>query len=116
MSRCNKYIGDNDATCPQLTCIRGPGHPGPCDNTSGDFQVWGLPPFGMSETPVPISFAYQMRADAEVAERVAMMQMPSWTLTVACSETGPTDLHYGNEIKVCLSHADAIDLFRRLGW
>jgi hypothetical protein len=31
--RCGKYLGDNDATCPQLTCIRGRGHPGRCDNT-----------------------------------------------------------------------------------
>lgn len=35
MSLCGKYIGDNDATCPQLTCIREIGHPGFCDNTSG---------------------------------------------------------------------------------
>lgn len=34
MKRCGKYLGDNDATCPQLTCIREHGHPGLCDNVS----------------------------------------------------------------------------------
>jgi len=32
--RCGKYVGDNDATCPQLTCVREEGHPGLCDNVS----------------------------------------------------------------------------------
>lgn len=31
-SACGKYIGDNDATSPQLTCIRPVGHPDECDN------------------------------------------------------------------------------------
>ena len=34
--KCGKYIGDNDATCPQLTCIRERGHDGLCDNVNGD--------------------------------------------------------------------------------
>jgi hypothetical protein len=29
---CGKYLGDNDGTCPQLTCIRPLGHKGLCDN------------------------------------------------------------------------------------
>jgi hypothetical protein len=33
-ARCGKYIGDNDGTCPQLTCIRAPGHEGGCDNVN----------------------------------------------------------------------------------
>lgn len=33
---CGKYLGDNDATCPQLTCIRRRNHVGLCDNTRGD--------------------------------------------------------------------------------
>jgi hypothetical protein len=33
---CGKYVGDNDATCPQLTCVRRAGHDGPCDNVRGD--------------------------------------------------------------------------------
>lgn len=36
MGLCGKYIGDNDATCPQLTCIRQAGHEGFCDNGHGD--------------------------------------------------------------------------------
>lgn len=35
---CGKYIGDNDATCPQLTCVLAAGHDGPCDNTCDDAQ------------------------------------------------------------------------------
>jgi hypothetical protein len=31
--RCGKYVGDNDATCPILTCQRAKGHSGDCDNT-----------------------------------------------------------------------------------
>jgi hypothetical protein len=31
---CGKYLGDNDGTCPQLTCIRERGHSGDCDNVS----------------------------------------------------------------------------------
>jgi hypothetical protein len=33
---CGKYLGDNDATCPQLTCIRDEDHEGLRDNTRGD--------------------------------------------------------------------------------
>ncbi len=33
---CGRYLGDNDATCPQLTCIRRYGHDGRCDNVRGD--------------------------------------------------------------------------------
>lgn len=33
---CRKYLGDNDGTCPQLTCIRRHGHDGDCDNVRGD--------------------------------------------------------------------------------
>lgn len=33
---CGKYVGDNDATCPQLTCIRDFGHDGLCDNSNSD--------------------------------------------------------------------------------
>lgn len=33
---CGKYVGDNDGTCPQLTCIRVRGHEGPCDNVKDD--------------------------------------------------------------------------------
>jgi hypothetical protein len=34
--QCGQYLGDNDATCPQLTCIRTHGHDGLCDNVNGD--------------------------------------------------------------------------------
>lgn len=33
---CGEYLGDNDGTCPQLTCIRDRGHGGRCDNVKGD--------------------------------------------------------------------------------
>ena len=33
---CGKYLGDNDGTCPQLTCIRDRDHEGNCDNALGD--------------------------------------------------------------------------------
>lgn len=32
--RCGRYIGDNDATSVQLTCVRPVGHLGLCDNVS----------------------------------------------------------------------------------
>ena len=38
MSTCGKYLGDNDGTCPQLTCIREAGHNGLCDNVSADLD------------------------------------------------------------------------------
>lgn len=40
--RCGLYMGDNDATCPQLTCQRRVGHGGLCDNHHGedDDQDW----------------------------------------------------------------------------
>jgi hypothetical protein len=31
---CGRYLGDNDGTCPQLTCIRVAGHDGLCDNVA----------------------------------------------------------------------------------
>lgn len=31
---CGRYLGDNDATCPQTTCIRERFHRGLCDNTN----------------------------------------------------------------------------------
>lgn len=34
--RCRQYLGDNDATCPQLTCTRRDGHKGACDNVAGE--------------------------------------------------------------------------------
>ena len=37
---CGKYLGDNDATCPQLTCIRDQGHDGDCDNVVGDHAAY----------------------------------------------------------------------------
>jgi len=42
MIACGKYIGDNDATCPQLRCIRASGHGGFCDNvhTDVDYEAW----------------------------------------------------------------------------
>ncbi len=33
---CGAYLGDNDGTCPQLTCLRGKGHEGAHDNMNGD--------------------------------------------------------------------------------
>ena len=33
---CGKYLGDNDATTPQLTCVRRAGHDGRCDKVRGD--------------------------------------------------------------------------------
>ncbi len=33
---CGAYLGDNDGTCPQLTCVRAKGHEPPCDNVRGD--------------------------------------------------------------------------------
>lgn len=39
MNLCGKYLGDNDATCPQLTCIREKNHDGLCDNVNGDNEV-----------------------------------------------------------------------------
>jgi hypothetical protein len=34
--RCGASLGDNDATTPQLTCLRARGHAGLCDNVRGD--------------------------------------------------------------------------------
>jgi len=36
---CDAYLGDNDGTCPQLTCVRSKGHEPPCDNVRGDEPV-----------------------------------------------------------------------------
>jgi hypothetical protein len=36
---CGVYLGDNDGTCPQLTCIRGKGHGGAHDNVRGDPEI-----------------------------------------------------------------------------
>jgi hypothetical protein len=36
LARCGRYVGDNDATTPQLTCIRWRHHGGACDNVRGD--------------------------------------------------------------------------------
>lgn len=33
---CGVYVGDNDGTCPGLTCVRSRGHLGPHDNVRGD--------------------------------------------------------------------------------
>jgi hypothetical protein len=33
---CGRYLGDSDATCLQLTCVRDRGHDGLCDNVRGD--------------------------------------------------------------------------------
>lgn len=38
-SRCGVYMGDNDGTCPQLTCIRYKGHEGLHDNVRGDEET-----------------------------------------------------------------------------
>lgn len=40
---CGAYLGDNDGTCPQLTCIRAKGHDGPHDNVQGDCELCGTP-------------------------------------------------------------------------
>ena len=37
--RCGVYLGDNDGTCPQLTCIRAKGHDGAHDNVRGDDET-----------------------------------------------------------------------------
>lgn len=37
---CGEYLGDNDGTCPQLTCIRKKGHAGLHDNVRGDGIDW----------------------------------------------------------------------------
>lgn len=47
---CGKYLGDNDGTCPQLTCIRDPGHEGDCDNVRGDEAC---EPSGTAGAPPP---------------------------------------------------------------
>jgi hypothetical protein len=44
VSRCGKYLGDNDGTCPQLTCIRPAGHDGLCDNVSAAPDLPPSPP------------------------------------------------------------------------
>jgi hypothetical protein len=51
---CGKYLGDNDATCPQISCIRTRGHEGLCDNVRGDAPAPAAPP-----------------ADAETLERAS---------------------------------------------
>lgn len=38
---CGQYVGDNDGTCPQLTCVRRKGHDGLCDNVRGDDEAGG---------------------------------------------------------------------------
>jgi len=45
---CDKYLGDNDATCPRLACVRPRGHDGLCDNVQGD-----APPVPV-EMPCPV--------------------------------------------------------------
>jgi hypothetical protein len=41
---CRKYLGDNDATTPQLTCLRRRHHEGLCDNVRGDDDNFVCPP------------------------------------------------------------------------
>jgi SNF2 family DNA or RNA helicase len=39
---CGVYLGDNDATCPQLTCVRNRGHEGLCDNVCDEESIDAL--------------------------------------------------------------------------
>lgn len=114
MSRCNKHIGDNDATNPQLTCIRGTGHPGLCDNERGDFQVFAV--HSGQTHPFPISFAYEYEIDANRVAARARATFPAWIVEVAFSEKDTNEIHYGNAELHTVSHPDAIELFKRLGW
>lgn len=53
--RCGKFVGDNDATCPQLHCIRERGHTGLCDSTfeGSDEELENI--LKRPEGPVPTS-------------------------------------------------------------
>jgi hypothetical protein len=54
---CHKYVGDNDATCPTLHCIRLRGHEGLCDNVHGDDE-----PTQEAERPEPSVRALELAA------------------------------------------------------
>ena len=60
--RCRKFLGDNDATCPQLWCIREKGHPGLCDNTSDKPDP--------SPSPAPTALTKEREALTWLAERI----------------------------------------------
>lgn len=68
MTTCGKYLGDNDGTCPQLTCVRERGHAGLCDNVS-DAPDW-VPVQAQSNKPAgSISWAEHLEAYAVYAAR-----------------------------------------------
>jgi hypothetical protein len=64
VSICGKYLGDNDGTCPQLTCIRDKGHDGRCDNVQGDPRSAALAHCGGHDVHKP-SCAACRRDEAE---------------------------------------------------
>jgi hypothetical protein len=116
--RCGQYMGDNDGTNPQLTCIRGKGHPGLCDNTLGDHQVWGQHRSDLTE--VPVSFVYDRRNNAAIVLTQAKRQLPGMILRIESSELSGTIDYLRNRIDgtrfEALQHEQALELFRNLGW
>lgn len=55
---CGFYLGDNDATTPQLTCLRNRGHAGLHDNVCGDEPATpALPPY----EPPTLTFVGSLR-------------------------------------------------------
>ncbi len=114
-TRCKKYVGDNDATSPELMCIRGVGHPGACDNTKTDYQAFATAPDGERTA---ISHVYERREDALDVMFAARLLLSGWT---HFNVSGPFNndgnvFHYGNEIKTCLSRSEARELLERMGW
>lgn len=51
-NKCGEYLGDNDGTCPQLSCIRNKNHEGLCDNVKGDEAEVVTPNKDPEEKPI----------------------------------------------------------------
>lgn len=62
--QCGKYLGDNDGTCPQLTCIRERGHAGLCDNVNScsDEELENL--LKRPDRPIPFGPSVEFEFDA----------------------------------------------------
>lgn len=66
--KCGVYLGDNDGTCPQLTCIRDKGHEGDHDNTRGDHEPTGAESLGHAP---PISPTALRRAANDLIDAIS---------------------------------------------
>jgi hypothetical protein len=67
--------------------------------------------------PYPISFVYERELDAEFVATQARLQLPGIAaIDVVRSEDASQPIHYGAATAEVVSHAAAMELFRRLRW